>query len=278
MRKLTAVISMAVLGALALAGSSSAAVTVGHSAWSWGNPQPQGNTLNAIEFAGGRGYAAGNFGTVLRTDNGGLNWSGVATGVTLDLTQIRALDADTVFIGAGCLLRRSDDGGVTFRRLSFTPSERQCGAGLAAFYFPTDDIGYLVLTDGTVLRTANATQVRPTFTRRTAVPGTAATNAPNPANPTDIWFTGPDVGYATVDQGPGGGAIYRTTDGGNTWNPVHNAATGLNGLFFASADVGYAVGNAKTLLRTTDGGQNWTVRPVPADIPPADLNRIRCAN
>src|SRR6187431_2135811 len=40
-----------------------AGVSVGHSGWFWGDPQPQGNTLNGIDFAGSRGYAAGDFGT-----------------------------------------------------------------------------------------------------------------------------------------------------------------------------------------------------------------------
>ena len=84
-------------------------VSVGHSGWFWGNPQPQGNQLNAIDFAGGSGFAAGNFGTLLKTTDGGVSWAGISTGITDDLQQVRVLDPSTVFVGAGCLLRRSTD-------------------------------------------------------------------------------------------------------------------------------------------------------------------------
>jgi hypothetical protein len=49
------------------AATASAAVSVGHSGWEWGSPSPQGKTLNTIEFDGARGYAAGDFGTLLST-------------------------------------------------------------------------------------------------------------------------------------------------------------------------------------------------------------------
>ena len=46
----------AVVFTLALASVASAApVFTSISGWAWGNPQPQGNTLRAVDFAGGRG-------------------------------------------------------------------------------------------------------------------------------------------------------------------------------------------------------------------------------
>ena len=45
-----------------------AAVQVSQSGWQWGNPTPQGNTIRAIDFSGGRGYAIGDDGTAPRTD------------------------------------------------------------------------------------------------------------------------------------------------------------------------------------------------------------------
>ena len=67
-----------------------APVSVGHSGWLWGNPRPQGNTLVAIDFAGGRGYASGSFGTLLRTDDNGLNWTAISTGLTGSRNRVRA--------------------------------------------------------------------------------------------------------------------------------------------------------------------------------------------
>src|SRR5688572_21950169 len=105
---------------------ASAAVSVGHSGWSWGSPLPQGNTLRAIDFVGQRGYAAGDFGTLLRSDDGGLTWSGIATGITSDLRRIRTVGAETLIVGGACTVRRSDNGGQSFTRLPWTASDERC--------------------------------------------------------------------------------------------------------------------------------------------------------
>jgi hypothetical protein len=65
-----------------LAATAQGAVSIGHSGWFWGSPQPQGNDLNGIDFAGGRGYASGALGTLLRTDDAGQTWTGIASGLT----------------------------------------------------------------------------------------------------------------------------------------------------------------------------------------------------
>src|SRR5262245_1395077 len=115
----------AVIGAvLAMAGHASAAVFSGHSGWFWGSPQPQGNDLSGLDFVGARGYAAGNFGTLLRTDDAGANWTAVDTGLTDPLVRVRVIDPNTVVVGGGCALRRSDDGGQSFSRLPWTASDK----------------------------------------------------------------------------------------------------------------------------------------------------------
>ena len=64
--------------------TAEASVLVGHSGWFWANPLPQGNTLRALDFAGERGYAVGDFGTVLRSGDAGGSWTGLTTGTTAD--------------------------------------------------------------------------------------------------------------------------------------------------------------------------------------------------
>src|SRR3954453_18306114 len=110
MKRLAVLLSVAALALIAAAGAQSKDVTVGHSGWNWGNPQPQGNTLRAVEFAGARGFAAGAFGTLLRTDDRGRNWTGVPTGTTAALSVTGMPDENTVIVAWGFTLRRSDDG------------------------------------------------------------------------------------------------------------------------------------------------------------------------
>src|SRR4051794_31237107 len=101
MKRLAVLLSVAALALIAAAGAQSRDVTVGHSGWNWGNPQPQGNTLRAVEFAGARGFAAGEFGTLLRTDDRGRSRTGIPTGTTGAITHISISHADSVVGGGG---------------------------------------------------------------------------------------------------------------------------------------------------------------------------------
>jgi photosystem II stability/assembly factor-like uncharacterized protein len=265
------------LAALALmlggAATAPAAVRVPLSGWNWGNPTPQGNDLEAIDFLGGRGYAVGSAGTALRTDDGGLHWSGLATGTRGDLTRLQIIDPETLVVlgGDGCVLRRSANGGATFARI-FIVAEQNCPDRVRAFHFVDRNVGYLLLADGSVLRTADAGV---SFSKQTAIPGTPAGATPGQAQPADILFTGPDSGIAFVTPGPGASLAYTTTDGGVSWKPLTTVAPGsVAQLYRFDADTIYAIGPG-TLLRSTDGGATFEKRPFGDG---RKLTSIRCAD
>ncbi|MDQ6751067.1 MAG: hypothetical protein M3Z33_09985 [Actinomycetota bacterium] len=270
----------AIIGSIAVSAASAQAAPVssGHSGWAWGNPTPQGNTLRGLEFSGLRGYATGAFGTVLRTDDGGSSWSGIQTGIIAPLAGLRIVGSpDTIVLGGECSARRSDNGGASFNRLPFTSSDFGCGATkLTSLSFPSASVGYLLLGDGSVRRTADGGQ---TFANRVAVPGTQATGASSAASANDIFFTAPEVGFTVTGpaSGAGGpGTVYRTTDGGGSWTLVATLSQGLNGVSFAGASTGYAVGNGNLVSKTGDGGASWSApRPVPGGA--RKLVSVRCA-
>lgn len=262
MRKLSAPFVLALVLALPPA-SAPAAVSVGHSGWTWGSPAPQGNTIGAVEFAGARGYGAGEFGTLLRSDDGGATWTGVSTGITNDVREVRVIGGSSVVIAAGCSLRRSDDAGATFRRLHVV-NETRCSSPVSSLSFPSGNVGYFGLENGSVLRSDDGGD---TVSSRTAVPGVVSG-----VRLVDLWFVAEGTGVAATSSG----AIYRTTDGAVSWSPVHSGAGPLNGLFFTDAANGYAVG-PRLLLRTTDGGVTWEQQAMDG-APAVNLQDIRCGN
>jgi photosystem II stability/assembly factor-like uncharacterized protein len=71
------------------------------------------------------------------------------------------------------------------------------------------------------------------------------------------------VFIATEDNSfDNGGALFESTDGGNTWtqrNVPISLFDGFNGLYFLDSQHGWAFGNDN--YRTTDGGTNWTQLP-----------------
>jgi photosystem II stability/assembly factor-like uncharacterized protein len=261
-RSLIGVVAIAV--SLSSVPAAQGAVTVGHSGWNWGSPSPQGQTIRAIEFDGARGYAAGDFGTVLVTDDSGTTWRGAATGTTQALNRISILDTDRVVVSGGCSVRRSDDGGRTFVRLPWTASDSRCAEPVVTTDFPTVDAGYLLLNDGSVLRTSDAGR---TWSRRTAVPGTPAVLAA--AAPTDLAFTTDKTGVAATSAGE----LYRTTDGGDSWTLVNVHALPVRDVHFVTAAVGFAAAD-DALLRTDDGGATW-LKLASGNL---RLTSIRCAD
>jgi photosystem II stability/assembly factor-like uncharacterized protein len=257
---------LACLGAFALLAAvtaQAADVSVGHSGWTWSNPHPQGNTLRAVEFSGTRGFAAGDFGTLLRTDDRGRTWTGIPTGTTATLSHISVVDPSVAVIVSDCTVLRTDDGGSMFKRLALSP-DTGCDEGTVALSFPSANVGYVLLASRTVLQTTDAGA---TFAEHGSLPADT---------PTDIHFTDDNTGFA-VTRGSTGGHVYRTTDGGATWFERTTSPQGLNGLYFPDPSVGYAVGDANTVLKTADGGETWDPKPVPDTVPASDLVSVRCA-
>jgi photosystem II stability/assembly factor-like uncharacterized protein len=253
---------------LTLVGAGAAGATPvlsGHSGWSWALPVPQGQSLSAVAFDGGTGYAAGDFGTVIKSIDGGQTWSGLPSGTTSNLSIVQELDPNTVIVGGGCTLRESTDGGTTFTPMPINPSDTVCGSDLAAISFSSATTGYVLLQSGQVLYTTNGGA---TVTAKTRVPLPSGT-----ARATGLTFVSPTTGFATTTYG----AVEETTDGGNSWTEVGRTVQALNGIEFVNPQTALAFGAGNTLLKSVDGGTTWTNEPLTVPGPTFDdLTAIAC--
>ena len=261
----TAAIACALSAALLGASDASANVRTPTSGWEWGNPVPQGNTLRALGFVGARGYAVGDFGTVLRTDDGGVTWAGLPSGVSQSLGLLQVLGPDSFVVGGGCVVRRSDDGGKSFRRIYFVAPS--CKEPVSALTFSSSAVGYLALADGTLLSTADAGA---SFALKTAVPGSRSSAQAGQATPTDLTFVSDTTGYVATTAGQ----INVTTDGGGSWKSVIDVQRPIRDITFVDAKRGFAVGDDSLVLRTSDGGATW--KAVPLGAASVNLSSIRC--
>lgn len=214
--------------------------------WSWSNPSPQGAELSDVAFDGARGYAVGEEGTVIRSDDAGRTWVALHSGTDSTLTQVQELDPDTVLVGGGCALNESTDAGATFRPLA--PAMSRCG--VESFSFLSANTGYLELSKGELLFTNDGGRTAEARTRPSAA-----------EHPGDIRFLSSTLGFALAN-GSAGGEIRRTLDGASTWATVAAVPATLSDLTFVTPAIGYAVGGHGTLLRSTDGGASWRAQPL----------------
>jgi hypothetical protein len=81
--------------------------------WHWQNPLPQGNNLRGASFVdASTGTVVGEYGTIVRTTDGGNSWTIQASGTTQTLWAVSFTDANngTAVGEAGVILRTTDSG------------------------------------------------------------------------------------------------------------------------------------------------------------------------
>src|SRR6266446_6688881 len=103
------------------AGSNSVAtvaskVTDGSSSWHWQNPLPQGNNLRGTSFEDeNTGTVDGEYGTIVRTTDGGHSWTVQVSGTTQSLWAVSFTDANNgTAVGEGGTILRTTDGGSSW--------------------------------------------------------------------------------------------------------------------------------------------------------------------
>jgi photosystem II stability/assembly factor-like uncharacterized protein len=253
---------IAALAAFALISTASAGVNNPQSGWYSGNPLLGPNTLRDLSCSGATCYASGDFGTLLKSTDGGATWKGIVTGLTIDLGRVRLAggQADQVVVGGGCSVRRSNNGGETFFRLPFTTRDTGCTDAVASFSFPTPTTGYFLLASGRTLVTTDGGR---TFTRRTPVPDTHNQGF-------DILCTAERTCLA-VGLASG---ILRTQDGGVSWTRV--GFTGrIDVLVQADAQTIYGVGTSREVAKSVDGGATWAPKTF---LPVNGNGRVACGD
>lgn len=68
----------------------------------------------------------------------------------------------------------------------------------------------------------------------------------------DVCFVSEQVALAV-----GYGIVLRSTDGGDTWQPLDVRGDFYKAVHFPTSEVGYIVGGYGSILRSSDGGQTW---------------------
>jgi photosystem II stability/assembly factor-like uncharacterized protein len=193
------------------------------------------NLLSVYFTDASTGYAVGKAGIILKTTNGGTNWTALTNGITDGLVAVYFTDANTGY-ATGTVILKTTDGGANWTNVYTSPYQ----SALRSVYFVNATTGYVVGA-GIILKTTDG--------------GTNWTYQGSAIDYHSVYFIDASTGYAVGN----GGTIVKTTDGGINWTAQTSGTTDeLYSVYFTDANTGCAVGTASTILKTTDGGTIWT--------------------
>jgi photosystem II stability/assembly factor-like uncharacterized protein len=224
--------------------------------------------LFGVDFADAQhGWIVGRVGTVLHTSDGGETWEKQAPDTKQHLFDVRALDAQHVWaVGDWGTIISSADGGKSWQA---HPLDRDIILNAEAW--PDATHGWVVGEGGAILATADGGA---TWTEQ--VSGVEKTLF-------GLCFTDTLHGWAVGLDG----LILRTVDGGQSWQAQHGDTqigtldqVGFKDAFdnptlyavAATPTFAYAVGDNGAVFASSDGGNSWQRKSVPAA---ANLRWIR---
>ena len=239
----------------------------------------------------GVGYAVGDAGTILKSEDFGVTWNALVSGTTRALYDVYFLnDEEGVTVGDNGTILRTTDGGTSWlsvtsgvreglRSVSFNGASGICG-GLSQDILYSSDSGETWNVSQSGFFGGGffgAQMISPTVGFVTGqnsifqgLQGTTMDGGAhwsfhtfyfngNEGAADDVFFFDDRSGLTSGVLFDGTGAIARTSNGGTSWSSTL-FPNGLQGIDFATNDTGFTAGYFGTILRSDDAGMNWAAQ------------------
>jgi photosystem II stability/assembly factor-like uncharacterized protein len=233
------------------------------------------DTLSGIWGLDNLVIAVGGGGTILRSEDGGKNWTRQASPKDAWLRCVWGSGPDDIYVVGGNAIMHSTDAGITW-----TPQKVPVtGQFFMAVWGSGREDVYVVGSDGIILNTTDSGK---TWNQDpSGVVGTLY----------DVWGSGADDIYVVGQSKIGGhlwskltvdsldsplrqidgasvdylyavsakGTVYESNDRGSTWKSIgsFNSEAELLGIRVVGKGDLYVVGREQTFQHTTDGGKSW---------------------
>ena len=253
--------------------------------WNWQTPRPQGNSLRSVQFIdASHGWAAGEYGTILHTTDGGGSWYEQEFARTDNILSISMVsDSEGWAAGDNGVILHTTDRGDDWLEQSSGVS-----GGLNSILFRDPLNGWAAGDNEVILHTTDGGATW--SIRHQVFNPNSVLNALAFVSPSEGWVVGAGrrvyhtsdggatwllkpvgsgvtasyLSVAFIDSALGfiagtGGELYRTTDGGLTWPAASSGdASNLNQILMQNSFVGWMVGDGSKVLRTINGGLSWS--------------------
>lgn len=255
-------------------------------AWVWQNPLPTGNDLNTVYFINSStGFTCGNNGTVLRTSNGGVNWSVINPGTSDNVQSIFFTDQNTGYMGIGrfqgLMLKTTNAG------LNWTTENLGIQYGPRSINFINANTGVAAFQTANILLTTNAglnwQQIPTSISYNTCIWAVSGTTFYSAGSSSVSKTTNGGINWVTQSLGAGEDVlsicftdslngilcgrqslIRRTTNGGTTWDIITSGAFGdIFSVRYVNSQNVFASAQGGGVLKSTNGGINWSLSYIP---------------
>jgi len=213
------------------------------------------NNLNRVQFIDlDNGYAVGDAGIVLKTTNGGSDWTSVSIETDFPIRDLSFVDGSTGWVVTGDPDNSSTSGSVWFTSDGGTSwTEQSLGTTQARL-----GVSFVSSEDGWACGANNGP-----WDIRATTDGGASWHSQSGSGfgwTYDIDCISSSTGWSVgvVYFPSSSGFVMKTSDGGANWTQLNTGTVPfLYGIDFVDSDNGYAVGDAGAVLATTDGGTGW---------------------
>lgn len=208
------------------------------------------------------GWAVGDSGRILHTNDGGNSWRVQESGTTVSLKCVHFATAQLGWIGgAGDSIGKTTNGGVSWTWLHPAGESRRT---FMAISFANESAGWIVDNYGGIIHTEDGGI---TWTPQSSGTQWAITS---------VQFLDAKEGWATATNR----VVLHTTNGGNTWSTMTLDTLNYGGgvtvtytdVFFYTRSKGWIATNAgasnisnpvASVVYTSDTGKTWIVQPSP---------------
>lgn len=194
------------------------------------------------------GYTVGDYGTILKTTDGGQSWISQTSGILDDLTSVYICNLEVGYVvGNSGIILKTINGGATWEVQHSGTSER-----LSSVFFTDINTGYVAGNSGTFLRTIDGGQnwISSQFTYNDLYEIKLLSSG-----------VGLMVGYNN--------AIFKTIDGGINWQPSNSGITSGSSwssidifddyTYYVSGQYYFNNGWRNVLIKSIDGGLTWSI-------------------
>ncbi len=188
------------------------------------------------------GYLCGLSGLIMKTTDGGITWTNLPSPLTTNYWYVDFIDADTGYVvSSDSKILKTTDGGQSWSMYTLSATNTT----IYKVHFVSPSTGYVGTGSSTVGRLHKTTDYGNTWFPVTSYTSTGTVRG--------LDFIDENTGFLSNSSYE----IFKTTDGGATWNGQDMGTGTFYEVKFSSALNGAAAGATGDVYTTTDGGTTW---------------------